>query len=270
MSQYSITDLTRDLNAAMASRPVGPLSGRGLGNPANLELWGDEEIESLYEGLETARASLYPEFTMQEFARVATCVGMQESTGDLALYVAEGGVSQGLMQVSPATVVVDYEEFGLPIPPVVSPRVELRLDDPGTSVVMWAWYTRVSALSGVSVAEYVNRVAWDIDISNAERTLASGMLAWLEGPGADADDPAVRDHFRDYTSRIGDYWTESGFGSVSELNALMQRPLFGEIGYVLGSEPPPPPPPVAKPTRRQARSRKLRNRAVRPRVRALL
>jgi hypothetical protein len=237
---YPISQLTIDLAAVLVPRPVGPLSGRALGSAPNLAAWAEPDILSLHEGLITAQASLYPEFELPEFARVVLCVAAQESTGDYTLHVP-GGVSQGLMQVSPASVLADYAAHGEPLPPVAEPAGARRVSDPGYSVVMWAWYTRAVAMGGVSIAEYVHREAWGITTGARPRTMRRAMLAWLAGPAARELDAGVREKFSDYLARIGDYWCAAGFGDEDALERLLSRPLTGGVAFVREEEVSPNP-----------------------------
>jgi hypothetical protein len=80
-----------------------PISSRGnpvketAGQPANLDLWGMNEMQSLYDGISTVQSILRGALS-ETTTRLVLCLGMQESTGDLKLNVPSGR-SQVFMQV---------------------------------------------------------------------------------------------------------------------------------------------------------------------------
>lgn len=235
MAMYSLSNMVLDFAHAVQSRPtsIGLLSGRPLGNSVNLDLWDITQMRSLYDGISTVHGLFYEGHSQETIARLILCLGMQESTGDPALN-APSGRSQGFMQVSPGSVVVDFDTFGEVLPSPYTNLVpgRVNLTDPGTSVKLWGWYGNAAAHSGVSVAEYVNRDAWNIKAERCSPTLAHAILAWLAGPSADVSDPITRVHFEDYLSRIRDYWVASGFGSEMTLLQLLSSRLQGGVSYV--------------------------------------
>jgi hypothetical protein len=95
VTMYSLSNMVLDFAHVIQSRPVGILSKRPLGNSANLDLWGMNEMQSLYDGISTVHSLFYEEHCQETIARLVLCLGMQESTGDLKLNVPSGR-SQGL------------------------------------------------------------------------------------------------------------------------------------------------------------------------------
>jgi hypothetical protein len=69
-------------------------------------MWSVEHFESLYGGIDAIHTAFYEEYSLGTLARLVMCIGMQESTGDFLLGYPYAQ-SQGLMQVSPASVLSD-------------------------------------------------------------------------------------------------------------------------------------------------------------------
>jgi hypothetical protein len=233
MTSYGLSDMVLDFAHVIQSRPSGIFSHRPLGNSQNLDLWAMSEMESLYDGIATVHGLFYDEYSRETIARLILCVSMQESTGDHALHVPAGR-SQGLMQVSPESVVADFDTYGQTLPSLREPLTPGRVNvsDPGTSVKLWGWYGNAAAHTGVSVAEYVHRVEWQIAAHRLRPTLAHALLAWLAGPSADVGQAATKAHFEEYLNRIQDYWIAAGFGSQRRLQLLLKRRLRGNVTYV--------------------------------------
>jgi hypothetical protein len=192
-----------------------------------------EKFDRLYGGIVAVQSAFYEEYSLQTLTRMILCVGMLESTGDPFLNYPDGQ-SQGFMQVSPASVVADYNAYGQIIS---SPSVSLVPDavdvtDPGTSVMLWGWYGNIAAHTGVSIAEYVNRVEWNKDAHRRRPNLGHAILAWYAGPSADLSNEKIKRNFQDYLDRLSDYWVGSGFGSQGQLYHLLRRRLQGNVTHV--------------------------------------
>ena len=230
---YGTRELLADLTLALASRP-GPLSGRYLGNPANLALWTPLKVQQLMIGLRAAQSQFFPELSLQDFARLMVAEGAQESTGDWNLGVRpidfSDHASQGFLQVTPASVVLDYANYGLPIQDangkvLIDPAKVSRmtLANPGTNVLLWSWYTRNSVATGVSMNEWINRVAWNIPVGKVTRDFGNAQFTWLAGPHNDRHVAGAG--YDDYYRRIADYYVTSGFGSQQRFDQLLATPF---------------------------------------------
>jgi hypothetical protein len=237
MPSYTQQDLQNDMFNAMKSRPNGGFySGRALGNNANLAMWTPDKVHSYYEGIVTSHNLFFYYLGLRDFARLVICESMQESTGDYNLGVKpvnfKDHTSQGIIQVTSGSVVLDYYNWGQPIIGVsgkmaMSPSAVPRMNfaDPGLSVVMWAWYTSNGVKMGVSMNEYGNRVKWNIRTGGVTRDFGNCMWTWLGGPHNDRHNPATSSGYEDYYKRILDYYTQSGFGSKAEFDALLDTKL---------------------------------------------
>jgi hypothetical protein len=226
---YSIQNFQNDLFNAMKSRP-DPKYG-GLGNTANIQLWTPAKVQSFYDGVITAHNLFYWEFDLIDFAQLIICESMQESTGDYRLGVKpvnfDDHSSQGIIQVTSGSVLLDYYNYGIPIVNhigklVLSPNTLLNLDlsDPGIGVIIWAWYSKNCVIMGVSMNEWMNRIAWNIPTKGVKRLYKNSLFTWLSGPHNDASvktDPGF-DH---YYYRIMSYYTGSGFGDKVKLDSLL-------------------------------------------------
>jgi hypothetical protein len=235
---YSITNFKADLFNAMKSRPDTGLYG-GLGNSQNILLWTPDKIQSFYNGIITANNLFYRELQLIDFARLIICEAMQESTGDFRLGVKpidlNDHTSHGIIQVTPASVLLDYYNYGLPIIDyqghlvLSSGKVKgLDLSDPGIGVIIWAWYTHNCVVMGVSMNEWMNRIAWNTPTKGVKRIYKNSLITWLEGPHNDCTvrtDPGF-DH---YYYRIMSYYTVSGFGDKAKLDTLLNTPLTDRL-----------------------------------------
>jgi len=241
--------LWKDLQSVLKSRPDGGvLSGRPLGNSANIQLWTPELMGRLHHGIDLAQRLFYPEFkTMRlDFARLVLCEAAQESTGDFRLNVRpppldlqEDFTSHGLIQVTPASVVKDYASFGRPIVDPLTKRIELDpataaqqdLTDPCVNLLFWAWYTRNSVVAGVSMNEWAHRVVWHIPTGKVTRDFGNAQLTWLAGPHNDRHGSGRR-AYADYEARMADYWVQAQFGSLSRFHELLDVPLEARMMFV--------------------------------------
>jgi hypothetical protein len=221
---YTLAHMVLDFAKAIQYVPNGPYSMRALGNPANLAKKDLPGMQSLYSGISAVNSHFYEEFDRGALAKLILCIGMQESTADFAL---DTGVSVGYMQVSPASVVLDFDTYGKTVSysgGSVTPGA-VNVSDPGTSVILWGWYGNLAAHTGVSVAEYVNRKVWNIRAVRDKSTIQDAMLAWLLGPASRTSDPVIRRQFTDYVNRVADYWVVSGFGNRRDLQLILTKPL---------------------------------------------
>lgn len=231
MSAYDRENLLADLLNVISSRPAGPKSGEPLGNSANMALWTEDKVSSLYTGLSTAYRLLYPELEdLRTFARFVLCICMQESTGDHALNVGSpldlaSWAGQGVLQVTAASVVKDFRDWGGRLGPLDPKKAHaLDLGDPCTCILLWAWYSRACCLAGISIAEWVHRDEWGKVTGRVAKVYGNAMYAWLAGPGKDFR-VSASDHLTHYFARISDYWTSAGFGTAAECEAIVNTKI---------------------------------------------
>lgn len=238
---YSIDDFTKDWMHAMISRPnEGHFSGRALGNTANQALWTTAKTTSFYNGIVAAYLNFFrSEFAdLKTFARLVMCECMQESTGNYNLGVRpvdfKDHTSHGLIQVTPASVLLDYKNYGQPIVDangkllvVPSLTKEFDLSDPGINIIIWAWYTKNCVIMGVSMNEWVHKDVWHIPTGGVPKNFGNCQLCWLAGPGVGREKNKTA--FQDYHNRILDYWVASGFGTVDEYTKHIDTLLVGGI-----------------------------------------
>ncbi len=233
---YTSKQVLADLQALLISRP-GPLSGRHLGNPANLALWTPYKVQQLTIGLRVAQATFYPEIPLRDFARLILAEAAQESTGDFNLGVRpvdlQDHASQGLLQVTPASVLLDYKNYGLPIKDATGKVLldpakaeRLSLANVCTNVLLWAWYTRNSVAFGVSFNEWAHRSEWHIPTGGVLRDFGNAQFTWLAGPHNDRH--TADQGYADYYNRIADYYISSGFGTQAQLDALLATGFAAE------------------------------------------
>jgi hypothetical protein len=235
---YPITQFKTDLFNAMVSRnPI--YSNRPLGNSSNISLWTDKKIQSFYDGILTAHKLFFQkELTLINYARLMICESMQESTGDYNLGVKKidfnDHTSHGIIQVTPGSVLLDYFNYGKPIVDnhnklILNPSNILDLDtsDPGTCIVAWSFYTKNSVLLGMSMNEYVNRIAWHSMPTNVTRDIGNCMYCWLGGPRNDRH--VNLQGWNDYYLRILDYFVCSNFGSKQDFDNILDTKLDNNI-----------------------------------------
>jgi hypothetical protein len=240
-SIYNLERFHKDLFNAMESRPNGGIySGRALGNNANRSLWTSAKVKSFYDGVVTSHNIFFPEFTLEEFARLIICESMQESTGDYRLGVKKpisfkDHTSHGIIQVTPGSVLFDYYRFGQPIIDVngkmiLSPsRIQnVDLNDPGVSIVIFSWYTTNVVSMGVSINEWIHQKEWHIKTGKVRRDFGNCKLNWLAGPHNDRHTNG-KNAFQDYYNRILDYFITSNFGTKQDFDKLIDRPLREKV-----------------------------------------
>jgi hypothetical protein len=241
----------------MRSRPNSQgLSGRPLGNDVNIALWTPEKIDSLFAGLVTAHRLFFVDLPFMDYARVIICECMQESTGDFRLGSAPTTLdlssdhkSYGLIQVTPASVVRDYRDFGKPICDVFTKTTRvirpgkhatsLDLSDPFTNIVLHAAYTTSSIACKMSLREYAFRKAWNSRPTSTQvPDFGNCLLVWLAGPRNDRHDGASgAKSFDDYHKRVSDYFVGAGFGTRERLDTILSTRLPSispSTGFYLG------------------------------------
>ena len=231
---YTPAMLQQDIANVLTSRPAG-VSGRALGNTVHVALWTAAKQARLYDAILTAHASFFPQMPLLEFAHLVLCEGAQESTGDYTQGVT-GGISyndhtgQGFLQVTPATVVADYANYGTPVKDaagltLLDPAQALHFDlaDPAVNTMLWAWYTKNSVTYGVSLAEAAHALVWHVTLGGVTRDYGNIMFDWLAGPHNDRHKNGAG--FVDYQARILDYWLQSRFGTQDRFNQLLNTPL---------------------------------------------
>jgi hypothetical protein len=226
---YTFSVFKRDLLYALRSRP-GVYSNRALGDSSKRALWTDAKLLSLYNGITTSHSVFFSkELKLSEYARLIIAECMQESTGDYNLNVHPISFtdhrSQGIIQVTPGSVLIDYKKWGMPVPgttlhPDTIQKVDLS--DPGVCIVIWAWYTKNCVQMKMSMNEYANKTKWNSQASEfVVQDIGNCMFTWLGGPRSDrTNDPKG---FEDYYLRILDYFVQSKFGSKNKFDALIAR-----------------------------------------------
>lgn len=245
---YDRKQMERDLFNAMQSRQ-GYYSGRALGNSENVKLWDTAKLDSLWEGIVTARARFFrSELSLRDFARLIICEGMQESTGDwnagCKAVDFEDHTAHGFIQVTPGSVMKDFSEWGQSVTSALKARRHVTLldpantlsmdtSDPCTTILMFAWYTKNSVNMGMSFNEYAHRHAWNISLTPHSKVYGACQAVWLGGPRTYIDSDAGWKAYDDYYKRILDYYTQSGFGSKQDFDKLvLQTALVDEVVYV--------------------------------------
>ncbi len=242
---YTSQQLRKDLMNAMKSRMnTNGHSGRALGNDANMSLWTEKEIQSFFSGLVTAHRLFFKDLDFVSYAHVIICECMQESTGDFRLGraptildLSKDHKSYGLIQVTPASVVRDFRDFGKPICDVLSGRRVIRpgkaasstidLSDPFTNIVLHGAYTTCSLACKMSIREHMFRKAWhSVPTASQVQDFGNCLLVWLAGPRNDRHDKGTgAKSFDDYHKRVGDYFVASGFGTRERFDAILSTRL---------------------------------------------
>lgn len=218
---YTLANLTVDMNSVLkAHSPI--YSSSNLGNPANIALWTQPELQSLYDGL-IATQAFYPSLSLQDLAHLILALGATDSTGDYRLV---NGSSTGYLQVSSGSCQTDYTNHGLAITgpdgQLVSPTSE-NLTDPGANVAMMAWYTR----NAVSAGESANEVAANLHDHTVTRDVGNGILSWLEGPGQDRHtlSGSAATNWSTFHDRIMDYYVQAGFGDTTSFETILNASM---------------------------------------------
>ena len=232
-----------DLFAAMVTHyGDGPLSGRPLGNTANIHMWTPEKVQSFYNGIVVAHNNFFSrELELSDFARVIISESCQESTGNFSLNVKPINFTDydgcGIIQVTPASVLLDYQRFGEPIPDLEgkvmldpSTVTEIDLADPGLSIPIWAWYNKNTVLAGVSLNEWFHQKEWWVKPVNVTKDFGNCLYTWLAGPRHDRHTNDTG--FLDYKNRVTDYWTVAGFGNQSHLDAIFNVSLETKMLFI--------------------------------------
>lgn len=247
-TDYSKRQMRDDIANVVQTRN-GPMSGRALGNPTNLALWTSDKVDQLWEGVVTSWARFYrKDFpSLRTYARLVIAECAQESTMDyrLGCKPVDFGdhTSHGVIQVTPGSVLKDFSMHGRPIRSALKGRTgvvmadpartrQMDTSDPGLCVVIFAWYTKNSLCAGVSLHEYAHRIAWNIPPGKVKRVWANACLTWLAGPHNDFETPTGWKSYEDYHNRIGDYFTQSGFGTKDDYERLIRTPIALEFSHL--------------------------------------
>jgi hypothetical protein len=244
---YEKINMHADLFQAMRSRPA-KYTKRPLGNSYNIPMWTNKKIDELWEGIVTAwKLFFMKEFPqLQKFSRLVIAVCIHASTGDYSLNCSQVDLkdwtAQGFAQVTPASALKEYYLFGKPINSAIhgcygkvladpTKVREMDTSNPGLTVLMWAWYTKNCVVTGVSFVEYANRVQWNTPLNRVTPVVGNCLLTWVAGPHNDFLGAGAR-AFNDCYKRVLDYYTQSGFGSKYEFDAIMHIPLCKELVFV--------------------------------------
>ena len=217
---YSPADLMADMNVVLqAHSPI--YSTENLGNPANVALWNQAAIDSLYRGLRAAQATYYPMLSLKDFTHLILALGGTDSTGDYNLSNGNTGYLQVSGNVSSefsahADVVKD------PNGEVVADPANLVLTNPGVSVAVFAWSTRNS----ISAGESANEIAMGLKHGNVFRDVGNGIMAWVCGPNQDRHrNPQTAgcpsDTYPGFSNRVEDYFVQAKFGAPGDLEKIL-------------------------------------------------
>ena len=159
-------------------------SQNDLSGPQNIQYWdpstaqGKKNLDSFYTGIVTAHNQFFPNVPIQTFARGVVAEAGAEST----LNPTAG--NGGLLQVTPADAVADYNNHGTAIKDAngntaLSPGAAWDANNPETNVLMWAWYNKNSVANGGVAPNN-----WGKGQNNGVSNTYGNILAnWLGGPG---------------------------------------------------------------------------------------
>lgn len=242
---YTVADLKADINAVLQTNLIN-LSGRALGNPANIAKWSDDKLKSFFDGIVQAQQIFFTMIPLKQFARLVVAEAAQESTLDWNLGAdATGKIpvdfndhkSYGVLQCTGASVLIDMSKYGLPFGNLDPSQAQnFDLTDPKTQILCWAFYTFNCTNMGVSMAEYFNRKAWNTQgVGNVAKIYSNCLLTWLGGPRSDCRTANGANCFLDYHNRILGYWLNGNFGTQDEFESLMNTSVAGNIKFVKDS-----------------------------------
>ena len=195
-------------------------SQNDLSGPQNLQYWdpstaaGKKNLDSFYNGIVTAHSQFFPNISIGTFARGVVAEAGAEST----LNPTAG--NGGLLQVTPADAVADYNHHGAAIQDangktILTPGAAWDANNPETNVLMWAWYNKNSVASG-GVAPNNWGKGQDNGISN---TYGNILANWLGGPG-----DALGQGTDYYVNRIQRFFEKTG-GTSSDFDNLLSSKL---------------------------------------------
>ena len=218
---YTLANLSADMNAVLQARSPSSSDTYGnLGNPANIALWTQSPLQSLYDGLLVTQASYYPSLSLQDLAHLILALGATDSTGD---YTLNNGSTVGYLQVSTANGENDYINHGLAIQgengELISPS-NISLGVPGANLALMAWYSRNAVSSGESADEASTGAHNHV----VTRDVGNAVLAWLAGPGLDRhSNPPTS--WPAFYARLADYYVQSNFGTQASFDAIMNTSM---------------------------------------------
>ncbi len=218
---YTPAMLTADINTVLQYH-TGIYSNRPLGNSGNLALWTPDKIALLYGAMLAAHTVGFGALALADFAHLLLAEAAAESTGNYNLGIGGGANGGwGLLQVTPATVVVDYDNHGLSIADasghvLIAPNTSHDLADPGVNTLLWGWYTKNAVAYGVSANQ-----AADGQRGSVLPDYGNVLFAWLAGPGHDRHSETDNANYIDYYQRNEDYFVQSQFGTAADFTALM-------------------------------------------------
>ena len=227
-TNYTATMLAADINTVLQYH-TGIYSNRPLGNSDNIALWTPDQVARLYQALVVTHASSYAMLALPDLAHLVLAEAAAESTGNFNLGI--GGAQSGgwgLLQVTPDTVVVDYNNHGLALQTaagavLLDPNTSHNLADPGVNALIWGWYTKNAVAFGTSANQAAAGQRGTVvpDYGNA-------LFAWLAGPGHDRHSETDNANYNDYYQRNEDYFVQAGFGTAADFTALMNT----NVGHV--------------------------------------
>ena len=221
---YSSADLMLDVNTVLQAHPP-VYSTENLGNPANVALWNQAAVDSLYRGLVVAQANYYPMLKLKDLAHLLLALAGTDSTGN---YNLDNG-STGLLSVSTnvsgefsahANAVTDSNGI------VVADPANLVLTNPGANVGVFAWSSRNSISAGESTTE----IALGEMHGNVFRDVGNGIMAWVCGANTDRHrNPQTAgcptDTYPGFHNRVEDYFVQANFGSVADFETILNAPV---------------------------------------------
>jgi hypothetical protein len=220
-TNYTPTMLAEDIDTVLQYH-TGIYSNRPLGNSGNVALWTPDKVALLYQALVVTHTSGYTAIALPDLAHLVLAEAAAESTGNYNIGIGgspSGG--WGLLQVTPDTVVVDYNNHGLALRSasgalLLDPNTSHNLADPGTNTLIWGWYTKNAVAFGISADQAAagQRGTVVADYGNA-------LFAWLAGPGHDRHIEGDNADYNDYYQRNEDYFVQAGFGTAADFTALM-------------------------------------------------
>ncbi len=195
-------------------------SQNDLSGPQNMQYWdpttaqGKKNLDSFYNGILTAHSQFFPNVPISTFARGVVAEAGAEST----LNPTAG--NGGLLQVTPADAVADYNNHGTAIKDasgntVLSPGAAWDANNPETNVLMWAWYNKNSVASGGVAPNN-----WGKGQNNGVSNTYGNILAnWLGGPG-----DSLGQGTDYYVNRIQRFFEKTG-GTTSDFQNLLNSQL---------------------------------------------
>jgi hypothetical protein len=206
-----------------------------LGRGGIINEWSQAKVASLNKGIQTAQ-QFFPNMSAKNLALLVVSEGAYESTGDTNLNVgsSDPGAGQGFMQVTPQSVVKDYQAFGKEIKApdgstVLSPKGPFDWGNVSQNVAMWAWYSQNSLAAGTSLAQHFmpNQPP---NVASANKDYGNVMFTWNQGPSNDRHTKGAS--FESYYASVADFYVNSGFGSQADYDRLMATPTGDKMSAI--------------------------------------